>query len=172
MSKHPIGSDPLFLRDEELLKGIELLFYAYRDFTKESDEILRRYGYGRAHHRVLHFIGRYPNITVRELLSILKITKQSLGRVLKQLIDDSFVNQSVGIRDRRQRQHALSQLGLELERSLSAPQRSRVAKAYNDAGADAVAGYCKVLLGLIDTADRAFVQEALSGKGFRPRHAS
>lgn len=163
------GPNPLFLRDEELLQGIELLFYAYRDFTKESDDILATHGYGRAHHRALHFVGRYPGITVGELLTILKITKQSLGRVLKQLIDDGFIEQRVGVHDRRQRQHILSTEGEALERSLSAPQRRRVAQAYREAGAEAVAGYRKVLQGLIDPADRAFVKEALEGTGFRPR---
>lgn len=177
MSDRPIsqgtpGPNLLFLRDEELLQGIELLFYAYRDFTKESDDILATHGYGRAHHRALHFIGRYPGITVGELLTILKITKQSLGRVLKQLIDDGFVDQQVGLQDRRQRQHVLSSAGDALERSLSAPQRRRVAQAYREAGAEAVAGYRKVLQGLVDAADRAFVKEALEGNGFRPRRVS
>ena len=86
-------SDPasLYLRDEELIRGIEMLFYAYRDFTSDPDEILKAYGFGRAHHRVVHFVGRNPGMTVTELLTILKVTKQSLSRVLSQLVHEGFV---------------------------------------------------------------------------------
>jgi len=108
--------NPLFLRDEELRQGIELVFYAYRDFTAEPDAILSRYKFGRAHHRVIYFVGRNPGITVSELLDILRITKQSLSRVLSQLVREGFVTQQPGPRDRRQRLLELTPAGNELER--------------------------------------------------------
>src|SRR5579862_4514461 len=110
---------PPYLREDEVRQGIELLFYAYRDFTAEPDAILARYGFGRAHHRVIYFVGRHPDMTVTELLGILKITKQSLSRVLSQLVGQGFIVQRAGERDRRQRLLELTSKGLELERELS-----------------------------------------------------
>lgn len=149
------GINPLFLREEELRQGLELLFFAYRDFTAEPDAILEEYGFGRAHHRVIYFVGRNPNMTVSDLLGILRITKQSLSRVLGQLVAEGFITQRPGVRDRRQRLLELTEKGTELERQLTERQRARMARAYRDAGAEAVEGYRKVLLGLIDEADRA-----------------
>ncbi len=141
--------------EEELRQGIELLFFAYRDFTAEPDAILAEYGFGRAHHRVVHFVGRHPQMTVSELLSILRITKQSLARVLGQLVRQGFVVQHPGERDRRQRLLELTEKGRELERRLSEPQRARVGNAYRQAGAPAVEGFRKVMLGIIASeADR------------------
>ncbi|MBX3455081.1 MarR family transcriptional regulator [Ferrovibrio sp.] len=153
--------NPLFLREDELRQGIELLFYAYRDFTRGPDEILEQYGFGRAHHRALHFIGGHPGITVAELLSILRITKQSLARVLSALIAQDFVRQQQGTRDRRQRQLFLTEKGRGLEKRIASLQQAKVAQAYRDAGAEAVAGYRKVLSGLIDDDDRAQVLRAI-----------
>lgn len=141
------------LTDEEVRQGIELLFFAYRDFTAEPDAILTRYGFGRAHHRVVHFVGRRPQMTVGDLLTILKITKQSLNRVLGQLVRQGFIIQHRGVQDRRQRLLELTEKGRDLERQLSAPQRARVAGAYRRAGAGAVEGFRKVLLGIIASAD-------------------
>jgi len=155
------GVNPLFLREEELRQGIELLFYAYRDFTSDPDAILARSGFGRAHHRALHFIGRNPGITVAELLAILRITKQSLSRVLSQLMTEGFVVQKQGMRDRRQRHLFLTETGVELERQVSEPQRARVARAYREAGAEAVEGYRKVLLGLVNEEDRPAVLRSI-----------
>ena len=104
--------------------GIELLFFAYRDFTAEPDAILARYGFGRAHHRVIHFVGRHPQMTVSELLGILRITKQSLSRVLGQLVRQEFILQQPGPHDRRQRLLELTPKGRDLEQQLSEPQRS------------------------------------------------
>src|SRR5579863_4603759 len=126
--------------EDEIRQGIELLFYAYRDFTAEPDAILARYGFGRAHHRVVHFVGRQPQLTVSELLGILRITKQSLGRVLGQLVRQGFVTVRSGTRDRRQRLLELTEKGCELERQLSEPQRARIGNAYRQAGAAAVEG--------------------------------
>lgn len=146
----PNGRDgPPSAGEEAVRQGIELLFFAYRDFTAEPDAILARYGFGRAHHRVVHFVGRHPHMTVGELLGILRITKQSLNRVLGQLVRQGFVIQHRGAEDRRQRLLELTDSGRELERRLSAPQRARVAAAYRAAGAPAVAGFRKVLLGII-----------------------
>jgi len=142
--------NPLFLREEELRQGMELLFYAYRDFTAEPDSILAKHKLGRAHHRVIYFVGRYPSISVSELLGILRITKQSLSRVLGELVRQSFITQQPGQRDRRQRLLQLTAKGSELERRLSESQRQRVARAYRDAGAEAVEGYRKVLSGMVD----------------------
>ncbi len=155
------GANPLFLTDEEVRQGIELLFYAYRDFTSDPDSILRQFGFGRAHHRTIHFIGRNPGISVAELLGILRITKQSLSRVLSQLIERGFVIQRQGTRDRRQRLLHLTPEGIELEERVSAPQRARVARAYREAGGAAVEGYRKVLLGLINEQDRHGVLKSI-----------
>jgi DNA-binding MarR family transcriptional regulator len=145
----------LFLREDELRQGIELLYYAYRDFTAEPDAMLARYGFGRAHHRVIYFVGRHPQMSVTELLGILRITKQSLSRVLGQLVRQGFIVQRPGSRDRRQRLLELTAQGVELERRLSENQRQRIAKAYREAGAQAVEGFRQVMLGIISNdADR------------------
>ena len=162
MSDLGSGPNPLFLRDEELRRGIELLFFAYRDFTGDPDQILRDYGFGRAHHRVLHFVGRNPGLPVSRLLAILKITKQSLSRVLSQLVHEGYVRQEKGARDRRQRLLHLTEQGTALEGALSEVQRSRVGRAYRQAGAEAVAGFQKVLVGLIDEVERRDILRAIN----------
>jgi DNA-binding MarR family transcriptional regulator len=108
---------------------IELMFFAYRDFTSDPDAMLEKDGFGRAHHRVLHFVGRNPGLTVAELLAILSITKQSLARVLKELIDRGHIEQQAGREDRRQRQLHLTPAGLDLALELSTPQSRRIADA-------------------------------------------
>ena len=151
--------------EEEVRQGIELLFFAYRDFTAEPDAILARYGFGRAHHRVIHFVGRHPQLTVTELLEILRITKQSLNRVLAQLVQREFILQRPGPRDRRQRLLELTPKGHELERQLSEPQRIRIAHAYRQAGIQAVGGFRKVLLAIIASdADRRRFDRSTSEK--------
>lgn len=151
----PPRDEPAFLRDEELRQGIEMLFYAYRDFTAEPDAILTDYGFGRAHHRVIYFVGRYPDCTVSALLDILQITKQSLSRVLGQLVREGFIVQNQGVHDRRQRLLQLTGKGRSLEEMLTATQRARFARAFRDAGADAADGFRKVILGLMSAdADR------------------
>lgn len=152
----PPEADPEYLRDEELRQGIEMLFYAYRDFTAEPDAILADYGFGRAHHRVIYFVGRYPGMSVSDLLGILQITKQSLSRVLGQLVREEFIVQTQGTQDRRQRLLELTEKGRDLERKLTENQRARFAKAYRDAGAEAVEGFRKVMLGMMtNDEDRA-----------------
>jgi DNA-binding MarR family transcriptional regulator len=155
--------NPLFLREEELRQGIELLFYAYRDFTAEPDAILARLGLGRAHHRVIYFVGRHPRINVSDLLRILRITKQSLSRVLGDLVRTGYIVQHRGTHDRRQRLLELTEKGALLERQLSETQRQRIARAYREAGAEAVEGFRTVLIGIMDADQR----EAVAS--FRPR---
>lgn len=145
----------LFLREEEIRLAMELLFYGYRDFTAGPDAILAELGMGRAHHRVLYFVGRHRNITVSELLAILAITKQSLGRVLKPLIAGGYVTQTPGRADRRQRLLALTPAGEALERRLFERQRETLARAFREAGGAAVEGFRKVMLGIMEPAARA-----------------
>jgi DNA-binding MarR family transcriptional regulator len=141
--------------ETELRQAIELLFYAYRDFIAEPDAMLAQHNLGRAHHRTIYFIGRYPQITVNELLDILKITKQSLNRVLGQLLNEGYVIQTTSAQDRRRRLMELTEKGQDLERKLTENQRIRIARAYEDAGPDAVAGFRKIMLGVItDDEDR------------------
>lgn len=147
-------NDPLFLHEEELRQAIEMLFFAYRDFTGEPDAMLERIGLGRAHHRAIYFVGRNPGITVTELLGILKITKQSLSRVLSQLMREDYIVQHTSDEDRRKRLLHLTQKGVELERQLTANQRKRIAKAYKSAGIDAVRGFKSVMHGIMDISDR------------------
>jgi len=149
------AANPPFLREEELRQGIELLYFAYRDFTAEADAMLARYGFGRAHHRVIYFVGRHPQMSVSDLLGILRITKQSLSRVLGQLVLQGFIIQKPGRRDRRRRLLELTEKGIELERQLSELQRQRIARAYREAGAQAAEGFRKVMTGIIGSpADR------------------
>ncbi|WP_269333409.1 MarR family winged helix-turn-helix transcriptional regulator [Futiania mangrovi] len=148
------GQNLLYLRDEELRQGIELLYFAYRAFTSDPDAILAEHGYGRAHHRVIHFVKARPGLSVAELLQILKITKQSLSRVLKQLVEDGMIESRQGRDDRRKRILRLTPAGETLAARVAAIQRERVARAYRQAGPEAVAGWRKVLAGLLDEEER------------------
>ncbi len=147
---HPGGENLLFLTDDQLRKGIEAMFFAYRGFTADPDRILIEKGYGRAHHRAIHFINRSPGTTVNNLLSILGVTKQSLNRVLRTLIEDGLVESLVGTRDKRERHLFLTDAGAELERELSDAQRSRMRDAFRAAGPDSVAGFRTVLEAMMD----------------------
>ena len=157
------GPNPLFLREEELRQAIELLYFAYRGFTAEPDEILAEYGFGRAHHRVIYFVGRHPGITVSELLGILGITKQSLSRVLGQLVAEGFIAQRAGPRDRRQRLLELTERGRALESRLTENQRACLGRAFRTAGADAVEGFRTVLYNMINEPYRARFEERAPG---------
>ena len=152
--------NPLFLRDEDLRQGIELLFFAYRDFTARGDAILAKQHFGRAHHRVIYFVGRHPGITVSDLLGILGITKQSLSRVLSQLVREDYILQKTGTADRRQRLLYLTEKGRTLEQELTSEQQTRLAAAYKDAGAVAVEGFRKVMLGAMDPGSRRHFQSS------------
>ncbi|ARE40824.1 HTH-type transcriptional regulator PetP [Rhodovulum sp. P5] len=144
------GESLLYLTDEQLRKGIEAMFFAYRGFTADPDRILEEYGYGRAHHRAIHFIHRAPGTTVNNLLSILGVTKQSLNRVLRSLIEDGLVESRVGNRDKRERHLYLTESGAALEHELSTAQRERMREAYRAAGPSAVAGFREVLEAMMD----------------------
>ncbi|MEM1374522.1 MAG: MarR family transcriptional regulator [Pseudomonadota bacterium] len=132
------------------MKGIEAMFFAYRGFTQDPDRILAQHGYGRAHHRAIHFIHRWPGTTVSNLLAILGVTKQSLNRVLRALIEDGLVESTKGTADRRERHLSLTRTGQELEAELSAAQSARVMDAYAAAGPEAVRGFEAVLEAMMD----------------------
>ena len=144
------GESLLFLTDEQLRKGIEAMFFAYRGFTADPDRILESHGYGRAHHRAVHFIHRSPGTTVNNLLNILGVTKQSLNRVLRTLQEDGLVVAHIGRSDKRQRNLYLTEKGEGLERALSEAQRQRMRAAYREAGPEAVAGFRTVLEHMMD----------------------
>ena len=144
------GENLLFLTDEQLRQGIEAMFFAYRGFTADPDRILATMAYGRAHHRAIHFIARAPGTTVNNLLEILGVTKQSLNRVLRTLVEDGLVESKVGTTDRRERNLFLTEDGMALERRLSDAQRARMRAAYRQAGPEAVAGFRTVLEAMMD----------------------
>ena len=147
----------LFLREEQLRLAQDLLFFAYRDFTGAADQVLEELGLGRAHHRALHFIGRNPGLPVGELLAILRITKQSLARVLSALVEQGLVTQAAGRNDRRQRLLHLTDAGRVLERRLFEAQRERLLAAFREAGGPAVDGFRRVLRAIAEPGARAFL---------------
>jgi DNA-binding MarR family transcriptional regulator len=151
--------------DRDIIELIELLFFAYRDFISDPDEILAQSGFGRAHHRIIHFVGRHPGMTVAQLLDILRITKQSLGRVLKELIDQGYVYQLEGAEDRRQRLLYLTAQGEMLRQKLMAPQIIRLRRAFAATAPQAKSGYREVLLNLIDPDKRMAVENWLAAHG-------
>ncbi|MDH2326813.1 MarR family transcriptional regulator [Cereibacter sp. SYSU M97828] len=157
------GEALLFLTDEQLRKGIEAMFFAYRGFTADPDRILEEYGYGRAHHRAIHFIHRAPGTTVTNLLSTLGVTKQSLNRVLRTLIEDGLVESRVGRQDKRERNLKLTEKGDALERALSDAQRVRMRAAYRAAGPVAVQGFRQVLEAMMDPEMRRQYQSLKEG---------
>jgi len=155
MSDRPAGSSLageglLFLTDEQLGKGIEAMFFAWRDFIADGDRILADHAYGRAHHRAMYFIGRRPGTTVNNLISILGVTRQSLNRVLRMLIGDGLVESRVGAHDKRERRLYLTGAGVDLERKLFGAQRGRMRTAYRTAGPEAVRGFRQVLEAMMD----------------------
>lgn len=151
---------PPVIDDAEIRHAQDLLFFAYRDFTNAADVILEELGLGRAHHRALHFIDRNPGMTVSDLLAILRITKQSLARVLTALMEEGYVGQTPGARDRRQRLLTLTDKGKALERRLFERQRERLAAAYRIAGPAAVVGFRAVMREIMDETARDTVDDA------------
>lgn len=151
------SASPQFLREPELRRGMELLYFGYGHLTRSIDRDLARQGLGRAHHRALYFIARKPDLTVSELLSLLAITKQSLGRVLNELTSRELVETRSGERDRRQRLLRLTSAGGKLESELFEAARQKMAAAYARAGQQAVNGYWAVLEGMIPEGERAQV---------------
>jgi DNA-binding MarR family transcriptional regulator len=151
--------------EQETVALIELLFFAYRDFVSDPDEILEQFGFGRAHHRVVHFAGRDPGMTVQQLLDILKITKQSLGRVLKELIDKGYVYQREGEADRRQRLLFLTPKGEEFRQRLMQPQINRIRRAVAQSGIGAAQVYRKVLYHMVSPENRESVRDWIEKAG-------
>ena len=150
---------------------IELLFFAYRDFIGDPDDVLAKFGFGRAHHRVLHFVNRNPGMKVAELLDILKITKQSLGRVLKQLIDQGYVVQKEGAKDRRQRLLYVTQKGDALAMKLAGLQTARITRALAELGPNAHEAACRFLTAMLNPEQREGVLRfiARADRARRPR---
>lgn len=148
------SASPLFLREPELRRGLELLYFGNSHITRSIDHGLAEQGLGRAHHRALYFIARKPGLTVSELLALLAITKQSLGRVLNELIERDLVDVRPGERDRRQRLLRLTTGGTALENALFDALREKLSAAYAKAGQAAVGGFWAVLEGLIPDDER------------------
>lgn len=146
-----------FLREDEIRRGVELLYFGYTRLTNAIDQELAKQGLGRAHHRALYFIARQPDLTVGELLKLLAITKQSLGRVLKELHERDLVVTNPGRVDRRQKLLRLTTSGSRLEKNLFNQLREKLSSAYASAGNDSVAGFWQVLEGLVPETDRQMV---------------
>jgi DNA-binding MarR family transcriptional regulator len=165
------GADRASASAEPIWDIIELLFFAYRDFVSDPDDLLRNFGFGRAHHRVLHFVNRHPGMKVAELLNVLKITKQSLGRVLKQLVDQGYVVQKEGESDRRQRLLYVTPKGKALAMRLAYMQTARIAHALAELGPGAHEAARRFLIAMIDADDRDSVQRliAQADRARRPR---
>ena len=148
------ASDRVGAAGEPIWDIIELLFFAYRDFVGDPDEVLLKLGFGHAHHRVLHFVNRNPGMKVADLLDILNITKQSLGRVLKQLVDEGYVVQKEGAQDRRQRLLSVTAKGEALSLKLAQLQTERISRAFNEIGAGAHEAARRFLTTMIDGDNR------------------
>src|SRR5690349_13741515 len=148
------ASDRVGAAGEPIWDIIELLFFAYRDFVGDPDEVLLKLGFGRAHHRVLHFVNRNPGMKVADLLEILNITKQSLGRVLKQLIDQGYVLQKEGANDRRQRLLYATPKGETLALKLAGLQTARITRALSELGPNAHEAACQFLAAMINADQR------------------
>lgn len=152
-------ASPLFLREAEIRRGVELLYFGYSHLTRSIDEGLAAQGLGRAHHRSLYFIARQPDITVGELIALLAITKQSLGRVLGDLAERGLIETRPGREDRRQRLLRLTMEGTRLEAELFDALRDKMAAAYSSAGQGAVGGFWAVLEGLVPEAERKRISD-------------
>ncbi len=152
-------ASPLFLREAEIRRGVELLYFGYSHLTRSIDEGLSAQGLGRAHHRALYFIARQPDITVGDLIALLAITKQSLGRVLADLADRELIETRPGKEDRRQRLLRLTVNGTALENELFEALRNKLSAAYSSAGQGSVGGFWAVLEGLIPEAERKRVSD-------------
>ena len=140
---------PFFLNNKEIRKIIELVFFSYRDFTAGPDQILEKLNFGRAHHRVIYFVGKKDRITIKELLRVLKITKQSLSRVLNQLVKEGFIVVSTGL-DKRTKNLSLTSSGLSLENELSTIQIQKIKKVINNFNQEDIDGFKKILYEMIE----------------------
>ena len=140
---------PFFLNDKEIRKIIELVFFSYRDFTAGPDQILEKLNFGRAHHRIIYFVGKKDKITIKELLGVLKITKQSLSRVLNQLVKEGFIVVSTGL-DKRTKNLSLTSSGLSLENELSTIQIKKIKRIINNFNQKDIDGFKKILYEMIE----------------------
>jgi len=148
---------PFFLNDKEIRKIIELVFFSYRDFTAGPDQILEKLNFGRAHHRVIYFVGKKDKITIKELLRVLKITKQSLSRVLNQLVKEGFILVSTGS-DKRTKNLSLTTSGLSLENELSTIQITKIKKVISNFNKEDIDGFIKILYEMIEADNKATFQ--------------
>ena len=161
----PASGERAGRHNEPIWDIIELLFFAYRDFVTEPDDVLAKFGFGRAHHRVLHFVNRNPGLKVADLLDTLRITKQSLGRVLKQLLDEGYIIQKTGNNDRRQRLLYATPKGEQLVGKLAGMQTDRINRAIASMDPAATETVRQFLLAMIDRDDPDKVLEAIFGGG-------
>lgn len=158
-------------KHENILTLMELFYFAYRDFTGDGDEVLLKIGYGRAHHRVIHFVHHYPGLRVADLLSILKITKQSLARVLKQLIDEDYICQKSGKKDRRERWLYTTEKGATLAKKLSSPQIDRFENAISNFTAEQQETIENFLFSIIQQGNRHDIITLMGQNGHFPTDA-
>ncbi|MDC0233285.1 MarR family transcriptional regulator [Pelagibacteraceae bacterium] len=149
---------PFFLKDKEIRKIIELLFFSYRDFTSGPDKILEKLNFGRAHHRVIYFVGKKNNITIKELLGVLQITKQSLSRVLNQLVNEKFIIVSTGI-DKRTKKLSLTEKGKKLENQLTTIQIDKIKRIINKFSEKNINGFKEILYHMIETDNKKIFQQ-------------
>jgi len=149
---------PFFLNDKEIRKVIELLFFSYRDFTSGPDKILEKLNFGRAHHRVIYFVGKKNHITIKELLGVLQITKQSLSRVLNQLVSEKFILVSTGT-DKRTKKLSLTEKGKKLENELSTIQIKKIREVINRFDVENINGFKQILYEMIEDKNKKIFQE-------------
>jgi DNA-binding MarR family transcriptional regulator len=149
---------PFYLKDEEIRKIIELIFFCYRDFTEGPDKVLEKLNFGRAHHRVIYFFGKKKNITIKNLLKVLNITKQSLSRVLNQLVKEGYINVSTGL-DKRTKTLSLTDNGSNLEKKLSLIQTNKIKTTLGNFNEDAINSFKKILFEMIKTDNKKIFQQ-------------
>ena len=150
--------NPLYLSDKEIRKIIELLFFSYREFTLGPDVLLNKLNFGRAHHRIIYFVGKQKKITIKDLLSILQITKQSLSRVLNQLVEKKYIVVSVG-NDKRTKNLSLTKLGIEFEECLSKIQINNIKSVFRKINEVDINGFKKILYFMIDDNNKKIFNE-------------
>ena len=150
--------NPLFLDEKEIKKLMELLFFSYRDFTAGPDKILNKIKFGRAHHRIIYFVGRKKEITIKELLQILRITKQSLSRVLNELVQEKYIKMTIGF-DKRTKKLSLTKTGIELENQLSDIQKEKIKKILINTNENDINGFKKILFAMIDNEGKNIFQK-------------
>ena len=149
---------PFYLKDAEIKKILELIFFFYRDFTEGPDKILEKLSFGRAHHRVIYFVGKKKKITIKDLLKVLKITKQSLSRVLNQLVKEDYISVSTGL-DKRTKMLSLTNNGYSLEKQLSSIQTKKIKTTLGNFNDDAINSFKKILFEMIENDNKKIFQQ-------------